>query len=162
MEGLSKKEIKIVSYLELKDKRFFTREDIKKFFKDYNEMTVYLHRLKNKKRIISIRRGKYYLVPIEAYQNKWSEHPYIIIDEIFDNRGYYIGGKSAANYWHLIDQVPTIIDVYNTTRQGTKSIFNAKLRLIRTTKKNMKSYVLRKINNHPFIIASKEKSRKWI
>ena len=36
MKGLSNKEIEIVSFLELNEKNFFTRDDVKNFFKNNN------------------------------------------------------------------------------------------------------------------------------
>ena len=59
MKGLSKKEIEIISWLELEKKRFFTRDDIRKFFKNEHEMSIYINILKNKKRIVRINKSKY-------------------------------------------------------------------------------------------------------
>lgn len=161
MKGLSNKEIEVISWLELENKRFFTKQNIKKFFKNGNEINVYIHKLKNKNRIIKINREKYYLIPIKAYNNHWTEHSFIIIDEIFNGKDYYIGGKAAAFYWGYIDQIPTEIYVYTTKKQGSREIFNTKINFRRTTKKNMKDFVTRKIKDHDFIIAGKNKSLKW-
>ena len=54
MEGLSSKEIEIVSYLELNERSFFTRKEILRFFKNENDLGVYLHRLKKKGRILKL------------------------------------------------------------------------------------------------------------
>lgn len=159
--GLSNKEIKFISYLELEHKRFFTRDDIKKFFKNTNEMNVYIHKLKKKGRIVKLNKTKYYLIPIKAFKGHWSEHPFIIIDEIFNDKDYFIGGKAATYYWGYVSQIPTEIDVYSTKRQGSREIFGAKINFIRTTKKNMKGFVKRKIKNHEFIIANKKRSLEW-
>ena len=161
MKGLSAKEIEIVSWLELENKRFFTKSNIKRFFRNKNEMNVYVHKLKVKDRIIRINKDKYYLVPIKAYRNKWSEHPFILVDEIFNGKDYFIGGKAAAYYWGYIEQIPTEIDVYSTKKQGSKKIFNIKINLIRTSKKNMKDFVIQKIKDHNFIIADKKIALKW-
>ena len=161
MKGLSNKEIKVVSWLELENKRFFTRKDIKRFFKNENEMNVYIYKLKNKNRIIRINKNKYYLIPIKAYKNRWSEHPFILVDEIFNGKDYFIGGKAAAYYWGYIEQIPTEVDVYSTKKQGSKKIFNIKINFIRTSKRTMKNFVIRKIKNHKFIIANKKSALKW-
>lgn len=162
MKGISGKEIKIVSYLELNKKRFFTRKDVKKFFKNENEMNVYIHRMKTKGRITKINKNKYYLIPIQAFEGKWTEHPFIIIDEIFNGKNYYIGGKSAAHYWGLIDQIPTEIDVYSENRQGKKTILSVKICFKRIRKNNMIIPEARKIKEHTFLIAPKKVSKKWI
>jgi len=161
MKGLSAKEIEVISYLELENKRFFTRDDIKRFFKNKNEMSVYIHKLKNKKRIIKLNKTKYYLVPIKAFRGHWSEHPFIIVDEIFNGKDYFIGGKAAAYYWGFIQQIPTEIDVYSTKRQGSKEIFGVRIRFIRTSKKNMRGFVKRTVKGHSFIIANKKRSKEW-
>lgn len=160
MKGLSGKEIEVVSYLELEGKRFFIRRDIEKFFRNSNELNVYIHRLVRKCRIIRINRSKYYLVPIQAYRGRWSEHPFVVIDEMLNGKGYYIGGKSAAHYWGLIEQIPTEIDVYSRTRQGKKKIFNITISFRRVRK--LPRHVKRRIKDHDFLIATKEESRKWI
>ena len=72
--SLSEKELKFISRLELKQKYFFTRDDIRTNFTSDNEMNVYLHRLKSKGRIIKLNRSKYFLIPVKAVGNRWSEH----------------------------------------------------------------------------------------
>jgi len=160
-KGISGKELKVISYLELENKRFFTRSDIKQFFKNKNEMNVYIHKLKTKSRIIKLNKEKYYLVPIQAYQGHWSEHPFIIIDEIFNGNSYFIGGKAAAHYWKHIDQIPTTVDVYTTKKQGKKRIFSFLIVYRRTSKKNMHGFVEKSVKNHTFLIADRKKSLLW-
>ena len=160
-KGISSKEIEVISYLELEEKRFFNKSDIRRFFKNKNEMGVYIHKLKNKKRIIRINKDKYYLIPIKAYQGYWSEYPFIVIDEIFNGKDYFIGGKAAAHYWHYIEQIPNEIDVYTTKKQGRRDIFNFTIRYRRTTKRNMRGFVIKKIKSHKFIIADKKRALEW-
>ena len=161
-KSLTEKEINFISKLELKEKYFFAREDIKDNFTSANEMNVYLHRLRKKGRIIKLNKSKYFLVPVKAVGNKWSEHPFIIIDEIMNGNDYCIVGKAAANYWKLIDQIPFEFEVYNTKIHKTIEIFHARLNFRKRRKKNIPKGVTRGIQNHKFVIAPKEESRKWI
>lgn len=161
-KGLSKKEINLVASLELNEKFFFTRKDIKKFFKNSNEMNVYIHRLKKKGRIIKLSKTKYYLIPVRAFGGHWSEHPFIIIDEIFNGKGYYIGGVAAAHYWGLIEQIPTQIEVYCTKKQGVKKFFDFKIIFKRVRSLSMKGFVKREVKGHTFLIASKKEAEKWM
>ena len=158
IRGLSGREIKVVSYLELEERRFFSKNNIRQFFKSTAEINYFVHRLKCKGRIERINKKKYYLIPIQAYRG-WAEHPFIVADEMFNGKDYYIGGKTAANYWGLIDQLPTVIDVFSTKRQGTKKILGSafKFRRLRRIAKAVK----RKIKGHDFLIASREDSVKW-
>ena len=159
IRGLSDKEIKVVSFLELEEKRFFSCKDVVHFFKSVNDMRKYVSSLKRKGRVVRINKDKYYLVPIQA-QAGWAEHPFIVADEIFNGNGYYIGGKAAAHYWGMIDQLPALIDVFSTKKQGSKAILGTKFRFRRVRRLGV--FVQRKINGHGFLIASREESRKWI
>lgn len=161
-KGLSEKEIGFISKLELKEKYFFTRDDIKDSFTSTNEMNVYLHRLKKKGRILKLNKSKYFLVPIKAVGNRWSEHPFIIIDEIMNGKDYCIVGKAAANYWGLIEQIPFEFEAYNAKKHKVMEMFHARLNFRKRRTKNIPPGVTRNIQGHPFIIASKGESKKWV
>jgi predicted transcriptional regulator of viral defense system len=159
MKGISGKELEAISFLELEGKRFFSKSDVMQFFRDNNEMAVYIHRLVHKGRVVKIAKDRYYLVPIQAYQGKWSEHPYIVIDEMFDGKDYVIGGKSAANHWGFVEQIPSVIDVFSTTRQGKKEMFGFTIRLRRV--RNLPRNTTGKVKGHQFIISTKGVSKRW-
>lgn len=159
--GLSEKEISFISFLELKNKYFFTLQDIQKFFKNDNERGVYIHRLRKKGRIIKLNRNKYFLIPIKAINSKWSEHPFILIDEIMDGKNYCIVGKAAANYWKLIDQIPFAFEVWNTRKHGEVVILNNRIIFKKHKQSELPKSVKRKIFGHEFIIATKKESKKW-
>jgi predicted transcriptional regulator of viral defense system len=160
--SISKKELNLISWVELNENFFFTRDDIKQFFRNDNEMAVYIHRLRKKGRIVKLNKTKYYLIPVRAFKGHWSEHPFIIVDEIFNGKDYYIGGMVAAHYWGLIEQIPTQIEVYCTKKQGIKKLFNFKIIFKRVRSLNMEDFVKRKIKEHNFIVASKSKVKKWL
>ena len=162
MKGISKKEIELISLLEMEEKFFFTREDIRRFFKNENEMNVYIHRLRKKGRIIKLNKAKYYLIPVKAFEGHWSEHPFIVIDEIFNGRDYFISGRAAAHYWGLIDQIPVKIEVNCTKKQGIKRIFNFTIMFRRARSLNPKDFVRKKIKEHDFLIASKKEAKQWL
>ncbi len=158
-KSLSEKELKFISKLELKKKYFFTRDDIRDNFNSVNEMNVYLHRLKKKERIVKLNRKKYFLIPIKAVNSKWTEHPYIIIDEVMDGKDYCIAGKAAAYYHKLIEQVPAEFDVYNKRLHKKITIFHARINFKKKRKlpKNEK----KSIYSHSFNIAIKEEAKRW-
>ncbi|MDP7491379.1 MAG: hypothetical protein QGG26_00290 [Candidatus Undinarchaeales archaeon] len=162
MEGLSSKEIEIVSYLELNGRLFFTKKDILRFFKNENELGVYLHRLKKKGRILKLNKEKYYLIPVRAFRGHWSEHPFIIIDEMFNGKDYVIRGMAAAHYWSLIEQIPTTIEVQCMNRQGERTIFNFTIIFKRTRKNSLQKAVKRKVKGHSFRISPREDVVNWL
>ncbi|MFH1636966.1 MAG: hypothetical protein ABIB71_00910 [Candidatus Woesearchaeota archaeon] len=162
MQGLSKKEIEIVSWLEFYKKYFFTADDISRFAKNKTQRYNIIKGLKKKKRIIKLNRYKYYLVPIKAKSGSWSEHPFIIADEICNGKNYFIGGWTAANYWRLTDQIPYQIDIWTTQRQGKIKLFNVRIVFHRTTRRKANQSLIQKIGEHTFRIQNKVDSRKWI
>ena len=162
IKGLSKKEIEIVSDLEFRQKYYFTNRDISKHFKNEIQRKNIIYNLKKKSRIKKRNRSKYYLIPIKARYGKWVDNPFIAVDEICNGKDYFIGGYASSNYWKLTDQIPAQIDVYTTRRQGTIKIFNKRIVFHRTSVKNLKRGVIKKIENHNFIILNKKESEKWI
>jgi predicted transcriptional regulator of viral defense system len=161
-KSISEKELSFISKLELKQKYFFTRDEIKDNFTSINEMNVYLHRLKQKGRIIKLNKNKYFLIPVKAVGSRWSEHPFIIIDEIMNSKDYCIVGKAAAYYWKLIDQIPYEYEVYNTKKHILVKIFNTRIDFKKRRKKNIPKGVEKTIHGHKFIIATKKEAKKWL
>ena len=162
MKGLSKKEIQIISDLEFRKKYYFTRQDIEKHFDNKRQMINCIYNLHKKERIIKLNKNKYYLIPIKARTGKWAEHPFVMSDEIFNGKDYFISGWSAAHYWKLKEQIPMQVDIHTTKRQGRKIIFNIRFVFHRTTKKRIEEAATLKIGEHDFKIVSKQKAKKWI
>jgi predicted transcriptional regulator of viral defense system len=162
IESLSKTEVRIIAELEFDEKYYFTRNDIKHHFDSESKLRYTIHRLISKKRIIGINKNKYYLIPIKAKYGRWSDNSYIIADEMFNGKDYYIGGWSAANYWRLTEQVPMKIEIYTNKRNGRTTILNNTFIFRKTTQKRIDHAIEKKINNHTFKILGKEESAEWI
>jgi len=162
MKPLSEKEIKIVSELEFKEKYYFQKEDIMHHFADKIQLRNTIYRLSKKGRIIKINRNKYFLVPIKAYVGKWSDDPFIIADEMMNSDGYCISGWSAANYWHLTDQIPAIIEVSTNKRNGGCTILNNKFVFHKTTKEILNRAIIIKVGEHTAKMLSKEDAKRWL
>lgn len=152
----------MVSYLEFKKKYYFTTGDIRKYFDNQKQMINIIYQLKKKGRIIKLNKEKYFLVPIKATSGKWTDHPFIIVDEIMNGKGYYIGGWSAANYWQLTEQVPMRIDVYTTKKPRKMNVLNTRIVFHKARKKAVDEAVTERIGEHNFRIKDKEKAKKWI
>ena len=162
IKGLSSKETTIVAWLESYEKYFFTIEDIKHFFKNKKQRYNYIQRLLQKKRIVKLNKEKYYLIPIKARSGGWAEDPFILADEIMNGKDYFIGGFSAANHYHLTDQIPFWIEVFTTKKYGRKKIFNTGFIFRRTTQNKIKKAVIRKVNKHHFRIMNEREMKKWM
>jgi len=162
IKSLSAQEVRIISDLEFKQKYYFTRDDIKDFFENQSKLNYTIHRLITKKRIVKLNRNKYYLVPIKARTGKWTDDSFIIADEIFNGKDYYIGGWAAANYWRLTDQIPMKIEVYTNKRNGTMKILSNTFIFRKTTPRRIKNAVTEKTNTHTFRILSKKEAKEWM
>lgn len=163
MEGLSKKEMEIVAWLEFHEEYFFTSPDIERFSKNKTQRYNIIKNLLKKKRIVKLNRTKYYLIPIKAKSGSWTVHPFIITDEACNSNEYFIGGWAAANYWKLTDQIPMQIDVFTTKRQGKIKILNTRIVFHRTTKKRIEQAVTKKIGSaYTFKIEKRQESKKWL
>lgn len=162
MKGLSKKEIQVVSDLEFRDQYYFTRTQIRSHFKNDKQMTNTLYRLRKKGRIEKLSKNKYYLIPIKAPNSKWLDHPFIIVDEMFNGENYFIGGWSAANHWQVTEQIPMRVDVYTTTRQGRTQLFNTRFVFHRSTKQRVQKAIVQTIEGHSFRIVPKKVAQKWV
>ena len=163
MEGLSKKEIQVVSDLEFRKMYYFTTADIRSHFKNKRQVINTIYTLRKKGRIIKISKSKYFLIPIKARTGKWTDNTLIVTDEMFNGKDYYVGGWYAAHYWKLTDQIPAQIDIYTTKRQGKIKIFNMRFVFHRTTAKNVeKMSIIQKTEGHSFRIIRKESAVEWM
>ncbi|MBU1973982.1 MAG: hypothetical protein KKH52_01145 [Nanoarchaeota archaeon] len=162
MEGLSKKEIELISSLEFDKKYFFTAKIVDKFAKDKTQRYNIIKHLLKKKRIIKLNRTKYFLIPVKAKTGGWSEHPFIVIDEMMNKKDYVVGGWAAAHYWRLTDQIPFQYDIYTTKRQGQVKLFHVRIVFHRTTKEKVERGVVETVSSHPFRIVSKKEMKKWM
>jgi len=160
MKGLSKKELEVVSFLEMNEKSFFAKEDVEQFFESKTSMNFTFHKLMEKKRVEKMNRNKYYLIPVRAFNNNWSEHPFIIADEIFNGKNYCIAGVAAAHYWGLIEQIPTKVEIWCTKKQGYKKVLG--IEFIFKRRRKIKGFVERSIKEHSFKILDKDKVREWL
>lgn len=162
MNGVSKKEMEIVSSLEFQKKYFFTSDEVDTFAKDKTQRYNIIKNLLKKKRIIKLNQKKYYLVPVMAKSGQWTENSFILADELFNGEDYFISGWAAANYWRLTDQIPMKIEVSSTKRQGKHTFLTTSFIFRRTSKKKAKRAITEHINDHPFKIMNKEEMKEWM
>ena len=162
MKGLSAREVAIAAWLEFRQRYFFTGRDIARFTKTRTRQYNTIKSLVRKRRVVKLNRTKYYLVPIRAAGGRWSEHPFIIADEMCNGADYFIGGWSAASYWGLTGQVPLQTDVYTTRRQGKKKVLSAAVVFHRTSPQRLRRSVRRELHGHAFNVLSKEETKRWL
>ena len=162
MEGLSRKEVEITSWLEFYNKYFFSANEIDQLTKNKTQRYNIVKSLMRKNRIVKLNKDRYYLITRKAKSGRWTEHPFIIADEMCNSGDYYIGGYAASNYWKLTDQIPMQIDIYTTKRQGMVKLLNTRFMFHRTTKKGLSRGGFEKIEDRFVRILGKDETKKWM
>lgn len=107
----------LLSELSRQGKRLFTFKDATKV---YGGSTGGLHRLLHtlvKRRWLQrVEKGKYLILPFEAgREGEWTEHEFIIASYLIEP--YYIGLRSALNYYGYTEQVSRTVFVVSTRRK---------------------------------------------
>jgi len=161
MVNLSKRAVKVISDLEFQQKYYFTKKDIRKHFDSDKQLVDFIYNQRKNKRILKLNKDKYFLIPIKARYNVWTDNPFIVADEIMNGKNYYIGGWSASKYWKLTDQIPMQIDVYSPNKYGKMQVMNKRYVFHRIRGEALKKGIKKKIEGHQFIILKKGESEKW-
>lgn len=151
-------EVRVLFQLENKGVDVFTIRDVKNILHSSDgAVWSVIHRLRKKKRIQQIEKGKYLLVPTKAgIEGYWSEEPWIIIPHLID--AYYIGFLTAMSYWNMTEQIPIMVFVATTKKKDNLEFGNLKFKFIKLSDKKFFGFVKEKSNNVEFNISSREKT----
>ena len=157
-KSLAPLEIDLLSYLEFKNQEIYTREELFDFIKD-NKKTAYLiKKLLEKKRLLSLFKNTYLLVPVKAPQGLWSGNEYIIAKKLARDSKYYIGFTSVFNSYGFTEQVSQMVYIVNNKYSGVKVIQGIKYKLMKVTSKKMFGLEERIIHNEAVVFSSKERA----
>src|SRR4030042_5949642 len=98
-------------------KRIFTYEDAVKAYGSSNRrLRELLSTLVKRGWLQRIEKGKYLLLPFEAgREREWTEHEFIIASYLI--APYYIGFRSALNYYGYTEQVSRTVFIASTHRK---------------------------------------------
>lgn len=98
-------------------KRLFTFEDAVKVYGNNNGgLHKLLFTLVRRRWLQRIERGKYLILPFEAgREGEWTEHEFIIASYLVEP--YYIGFRSALNYYGYTEQISRTVFVVSTRRK---------------------------------------------
>jgi predicted transcriptional regulator of viral defense system len=123
----------------------------------YQSVANVIYRLKRKKRIMEIEKGKYTLIPARAgIEGHWSEDIFLVVDSLLED--YYIGFQSAVHYWNLTEQIPYQVLVATTKRKRPVKYNSQQIRFITISKKRFFGFIQFRNNDHSFKISSLEKT----
>lgn len=155
---LGSNELKLLFTVEEEGKTAFSINDAKRIL-GTSKASVWnvIYRLKAKRRIEKIEKGKYLLIPAKAgYEGKWSEIPFLIVPNIVDI--YYISFWSALNFWGMTEQVPHTVFVAITKRKRDVEYGLTTFKFVTLSKKKFFGFAEEEIAGYKFSIAAKEKT----
>ena len=106
--GLSKREVEVISHLELDKKKFVRADDIVNILKcSRKEGYKVIHNLKKKERIVEIKKGEYFLIPIKGVEGYWTENPLLIASRLTSPG--YMSYRTALNFYGFTEQIPVTV-----------------------------------------------------
>jgi predicted transcriptional regulator of viral defense system len=103
-------------------KRIFTYEDAAKAYGSSNRrLRELLSTLVKRGWLQRIEKGKYLILPFEAgREREWTEHEFIIASHLIEP--YYIGFRSALNYFGYTEQISQMVFIASTSRKLKSSL----------------------------------------
>lgn len=155
---LGAEELRLLFTLEEEGKNVFSTADAKHILAS-SDAAVWnvIYRLKRKKRIEEIERGKYLLIPARAgYDAAWSEVSFFIVSHIINP--YYIGFWTALHYWGMTEQAPAVVLVATPKRRRDLMYGNTRFEFITLAEKKFFGFVEEKTASGCFNISSREKT----
>lgn len=158
LKRLGPHEIKLLFTLESKKKKIFNFQDAQAILRVARcSVANVLYRLKKKRRITEIEKGKYVLSPaVSGVEGYWTEVPYLIVKHLVAT--YYVGFWTAIYYWGLTEQIPRTVFVATPKRKKALEYGSQKIKFITLTNKMFFDYIEEKVNGETFSISSKEKT----
>lgn len=107
----------LLTELTRQGKRLFTFNDaVKVYGNSSGGLRELLSTLVKRRWLQRVEKGKYLILPFEAgREGEWTEHEFIIASYLI--KPYYIGFRSALNYYGYTEQVSRIIFIASTRRK---------------------------------------------
>jgi predicted transcriptional regulator of viral defense system len=104
------------------EKRIFTYTDAVKAYGSSNRrLRELLSTLVKRGWLQRIEKGKYLILPFEAgREREWTEHEFIIASNLIEP--YYVGFRSALNYFGYTEQISRTIFIASTSRKLKSSL----------------------------------------
>lgn len=117
IKNLSKSETKLLTTLSVEGKNVFSYDDAQRILaSDRTRVKQALYVLAEKGWIKNLERGKYLIVPLEAFAGgAWSEEAFVVAANLIDP--YAIAYWSALNYYGYTEQISRTVFVETTKRK---------------------------------------------
>ena len=134
--GLSPNQEKIMGILEYKKIEVIPRKELINLIKKYTDakdVIDLIEKLQVKKRLISLKRGIYIIVPLASIGKSWVLDEYKIADYL-SKQDYYIGLYNSFNLHGFTEQIPNKLFVFNTKYSFDKEILHYKFKFFKIKK----------------------------
>ena len=149
LSGLSPNQERIMSILEYKKIEIITRKELIGLIKKYTyvkDALDLIEKLQMKKRLVSIKRGVYMIIPFASIDKKWALEEYKIIDYLL-REDYYIGLYNTFNLHGFTEQIPNKLFVFNTKYSTDKKILHYNFKFFKIKKDKLFGIVR---NQYPY------------
>jgi len=141
-------------------KYIFTYEDaIKAYGSSNRRLRELLSTLVKRGWLQRMEKGKYLILPFEAgREREWTEHEFIIASYLIEP--YYIGFRSALNYYGYTEQISRTIYMASTRRKlkSTLEISGVTYRLVNMSERKFFGFKLITIDGYKINISEPEKT----
>jgi len=135
--GLSPNQERIMGILEYKRLELIKRNELMDLIKKYEvskNPEFLIKSLLKKKRLVSIKKGIYIIIPLRAIDKKVGINEYKVNEYVLNRAPYYIGLYNAFNKHHFTTQMPNVLFVFNLKYSGCRRIMNMRFKYIKIKK----------------------------
>lgn len=134
--GISDKETYLLSTLANEGKSIIDLDDITRVSgASYNYAKVIANRLRKKKWLIQITKGRYLIVPLSAgVDSEYTEHEFIIASDLVKDKPYYMAYWTALNHYGYTEQTPFTVFVATTSRIPKITVHNIQYHFVTINK----------------------------
>jgi len=139
MNGLSPNQERIMSILEYKKIDIILREELISLIKkhlDVKDISDLIEKLQKKKKLVSIKKGIYMVVPFRSIDKYWTLEEQRIADYLL-KKDYYIGLYNAFNLHGFTEQIPNKLFVFNTKYSADRMILHYKFKFFKVKKEKL-------------------------
>ncbi len=136
LAGLSPNQEKIMSILEYKKIELITRKELISLIQEHvkaKDVLDLIEKLQKKKKLVSIKRGIYMVVPFAAVDKKWALDEYSIVNYLL-KEDYYIGLYNAFNIHGFTEQIPIKMFVFNTRYSADRKLLHLNFKFFKIKK----------------------------
>ena len=138
-QGLSPNQERIMSILEYKKMTIIERSEIIDLIKKHMEVkdiSDLISKLLSKKRLISIKKGIYAVIPLSSIDKTTKLNDIEIVDYLLEG-DYYIGLFNAYNFHGFTEQIPNKLFIFNTKYSADKKMLNYKFKFFKIKKNRL-------------------------